>query len=87
MTSSSPPTLQHGADSLADGRGVDLVVRCEPEGQVAYPAPGAVDQDDLTRAQFLGDAEQLILGAVRGEADPLDPPLLLLALGAVRTVG
>ena len=42
--------LEHGANGLAHGRGVDLVVRGEPEGQVAYPAPGAVDQDDLTRA-------------------------------------
>jgi hypothetical protein len=42
--------LQNGTDRLADGRGVDLVVRGEPGGQVAYPAPGAVDQDDLTRA-------------------------------------
>src|SRR5919107_2352974 len=79
--------LQYGTDGLTDGWRVDLVVRGEPDGQVAYPAPGAVDQDDLTGLESLGYAEQLVLGAVRGEADPLDSPLLFLALGTVRTVG
>src|SRR3712207_6349385 len=62
-------------------------VRVEPEGEVAYAAPGAVDQDDLVRRELLRYAEQLVLGAVRGEAHPLDSPLLLLAGGAVRPVG
>src|SRR5215204_540640 len=83
----SNPSLQHGANGLADGGGVDLVVRGQPEGEVADPAPGAVYQDDLTWLQVLGDAEQLVLRTVRGEAYPLDPPLLLLALRVVRPVG
>src|SRR5215203_5856883 len=82
-----PIALEHGTDGLADGRGVDFVVRGEPESKIAYTAPGAVDQDDLAGIEFLGYAEQLVLGAVRGETDPFDPPLLLLALGAVCAVG
>src|SRR5829696_6858854 len=78
---------QNGADRLADGRGVYLVVRGEPEGQVAYAPFGAVDQDDLAGAERLGYAEKLLLRAVRREADPLDLPLPLLAGGAVRPVG
>src|ERR671920_1344035 len=83
----APFALQNGADGLADGGGVDFVVWGELEGQVAYPASGAVDQYDLAGVELLGDAEQLVLGAVRCEADPLDPPLLFLSLGAVCTVG
>src|SRR5215212_9388935 len=82
-----PLPLKDGADRLADAWGVYLVVRGEPESQVADAALGAVDQDDLARAQPLRYAEQLVLGAVRREADPLDLPLLLLACGAVGPVG
>src|SRR5215204_7533038 len=78
---------QNGADRLADAWGVYLVVRGEPEGQVAYAPFGAVDQDDLPGAERLGYAEQLLLRAVRREADSLDLPLLFLAGGAVRPVG
>ncbi len=51
------PPLQHGSHRLADGRGVDLVVRGETEGEVADAAPRAVDQDYLAGAELLGDAE------------------------------
>src|SRR5215207_2896171 len=78
---------QNGADRLADAWGVYLVVRGEPEGQVAYAPFGAVDQDDLPGTERLGYAEQLLLRAVRREADSLDLPLLFLAGGAVRPVG
>src|SRR5215211_7371036 len=83
----APFALQNGADGLAYGGGVDFVVRGQLEGQVAYPASGAVDQYDLAGVELFGDAEQLVLGAVCREADPLDPPLLFFSLGAVCTVG